>query len=131
MTQGVASAPPRGLVVKATAGADAPERCAQAFTVAAYSLSPVFLMRAMNALPGVSPWATWGVGAVLAAMVLYHGWPRVMLPDPPHAFGLYLMSVLLLWIVTGLACFLTVWYLAGKFTRLDALIARLAELLPF
>jgi predicted peroxiredoxin len=29
------TAPPRRLVVKATAGADAPERCSQAFTVAA------------------------------------------------------------------------------------------------
>ncbi|MGE5830108.1 MAG: DsrE family protein [Micromonosporaceae bacterium] len=35
MTNGVPGGPKRALVVKATAGADAPERCAQAFTVAA------------------------------------------------------------------------------------------------
>ena len=39
----------RTLVVKATAGADAPERCAQAFTVAATALA---------AGASVSPWVT-------------------------------------------------------------------------
>jgi len=103
----------------------------QAFTVAAYGMSPIFLMRALNALSAITPWATWGIGAVLAATVLYNGLPRVMLPDPPHAFGLYLVSTLLLIIVTGLACFLTVWYLDGRFARLDAFFARIAAHLPF
>jgi hypothetical protein len=61
---------------------------------------------------------------VLSAAILYHGLPRVMLPDPPHAFGLYLMSVVLLVMISGLACFLTTWYLEGRFTRLDTVISR-------
>jgi hypothetical protein len=97
----------------------------QSFTVAAYGLSPFFLLRLLGAFPAVSPWFIWGIGMVLSAAVLYHGLPRVMLPDPPHAFGLYLMSVVILLIITGLACFLTSWYLQGRFTKLDAIISHI------
>jgi hypothetical protein len=100
---------------------------AQAFTVAAYGLSPVLLLRMLDAFPSVSPWLTWGLGVVLAAVILYHGLPRVMQPDPPHAFGLYLMSTVLLFIVTGLARFVTAWYLEGRFTKLDDVISRVTS----
>jgi len=96
---------------------------AETFTVAAYGLSPLFLLRLPNAFPWVSPWLTWAIGITLSASILYRGLPRVMRPDPPHALGLYLMSVVLLVMITGLACFLTTWYLQGKFARLDALIS--------
>jgi hypothetical protein len=96
----------------------------QAFTVAAYGLSPLFFLRLLDAFPSVSPWVPWGIGIVLSAATLYHGLPRVMMPDPPHTFGLYLMSVVLLVMISGLACFLTTWYLEGRFTRLDAVISR-------
>lgn len=103
----------------------------QVFTVAAYGLSPLFLLRVLNFFPAVSPWATWAVGVILSIAVLYHGIPIIMKPDPPHAFGLYLMSCLLLTFVTGLACFLTTWYVRGKFVRLDEAVAKLASYLPF
>ncbi len=99
----------------------------QSFTVAAYGLSPLFSLRVLNAFPALSPWVTWGIGIVLSAAVLYNGLPRIMQPDPPHAFGLYLMSVLLLLMITGLACFLTTWYLQGKFPGLDAIVSRLIQ----
>lgn len=95
----------------------------QAFTVSAYGLGPLFLLRAFDAFPAISPWITWGVGIVLCFAILYTGIPIVMQPDPPHAFGLYLTSGILLTLVSGLARFLTAWYLAGRFTRLDALIS--------
>ena len=79
----------------------------QAFTAVAYSLSPLFLLRLFDAFTGISPWATWAIGIVLSIAVLYHGVPRMMEPDPSHAFGLYLMSALLLVLVTGLARFVT------------------------
>jgi hypothetical protein len=97
----------------------------QTFTVAAYGLSPVVLLHALDAFPGLSPWVTWGIGIALAATVLYHGLPPVMQPDPPHAFGLYMMSILLMALVTGLVRFITAWYMQGKFSKLDALISRL------
>lgn len=97
----------------------------QSFTVAAYGLGPVFLLRMLNAFPEMPVWVSWAIGIVLAAAVLYHGLPRVMQPDPPHAFGLYLMSILLLTLVSGLARFLTDWYLQGRFPKLNAIISHL------
>ncbi|MFO1476260.1 MAG: Yip1 family protein [Verrucomicrobiota bacterium] len=96
----------------------------EAFTVAAYGLGPLFILRIFNALPPVSPWLTWGVGIVLCISTLYHGLPRVMRPDPPHAFGLYLVTSILLILITGLACFLTAWYLDGRFGRLNELFSQ-------
>ena len=52
-------------------------------------------------------------------------------PDPPHAFGLFLMSSLLMVVVTGLVRFVTWWYLEGKLTKLQALVNDLAARLPF
>ncbi len=95
----------------------------ETFTVAAYGLGPLFLLRVPNALPWVPVWLTWLVGISLSSAVLYTWLPRVMRPDPPHALGLYLMSILFLGMVTGLACFFTSWYLQGKFARLDALVS--------
>jgi hypothetical protein len=41
------------------------------------------------------------------------------------------MSSLLLLIVTGLLRFVTWWYLAGKLTKLQAMVTDLAARLPF
>ncbi len=103
----------------------------QAFTAIAYGLSPLLLFRLLDALPGMSPWVTWPIGIILSIGVLYQGIPRMMEPDPPHAFGLYLMSAVLLVLITGLARFLTAWYLQGKFAKLDSVISELAARLPF
>jgi len=106
----------------------------QAFTVTAYGFGPVFAMRILDMFPSVSSWVywvVWAIGILLAFMLLYHGIPRVMLPDPPHAFGLYLTSCVFLAMVSGLIRFLTYWYLAGKFGKLDALIANIVAHVPF
>ena len=94
----------------------------QTFTVAAYGLSPVFVVRVLDAFPAISPWLTWPVGIFFVVAVLYQGIPRVMMPDPPHAFGLYLMSSVLLIVLTGLARFVTAWYLQGHFKPVERLI---------
>ncbi|MDE3069078.1 MAG: DUF1282 family protein, partial [Verrucomicrobiota bacterium] len=57
----------------------------QTFTVVVYGLSPLFLFRLLDALPHVNPWLTWGLGMMVSIMILYHGIPLVMQPDPPHA----------------------------------------------
>ncbi len=103
----------------------------QAFTVVAYGLSPLFLFRLMDAWSGVSPWVSWGIGIMLSISVLYQGIPRVMLPDPSHALGLYLMSGLLLAMTTGLARFVTAWYLEGRFEAVEKVIHQLSTQLPF
>jgi hypothetical protein len=102
----------------------------QAFTVAAYGLSPMFAVHAFDVFPGISPWVTWGVGIALCISILYHGVPQVMLPDPPHAFGLYMISAVLLTLVSGLARFMTLWYLQGKLPKMEMLVQKLIDHLP-
>lgn len=87
---------------------------AQCFRLVAYALSPLFLVRLCDAFPFMNPWASFGIGIVLCIATLYHGIPKVLLPDPPHAFGLYVVSTLLLTGVTGLARFLTWLIIAGR-----------------
>lgn len=104
---------------------------AQTFSAVAYGLSPFFLLRLPDAFPSVYPWVTWSIGIVFSAMALYHGLPRMMEPDPSHAFGLFLMSSLVLLLITGLVRFVTWWYLTGKLAKLEAVISNLAARLPF
>ncbi len=103
----------------------------QAFTTVAYGLSPLILLRVLDAFSGISPWVSWAIGIMLSAAVLYHGVPRMMQPDPSHAFGLFFMSALLLVLVTGLARFITAAYLQGRFSKLQVIISDLAAQLPF
>ena len=97
----------------------------QTFTAVAYGLSPLFLLRLLDAFPVISPWLSWGVGMALSAMILYHGIPRVMMPDPPHAFGLFLTSTLLLTITTALTRFITYLWLQGKFKKVDVMFSEI------
>ncbi len=94
---------------------------AQTFTLIAYGLGPVLLLRFLDAFTPVSPWATWGVGILLSCAILYHGVPKVMEPDPPHAFGLYLVTSLVLFMATGLARLVTAWYLQGRLAEMRPL----------
>jgi uncharacterized membrane protein YecN with MAPEG domain len=87
---------------------------AQCFTLVAYTLSPLFLVRLLDAFPAVSPWATFAVGIILSVAALYSGVPRVLQPDPPHAFGLYLTSAIMLVTMGGLGRLLTLLVLQGK-----------------
>src|SRR6266853_4253691 len=102
----------------------------QCFVLVAYGLSPLFLLHLLNAVKDISPWITWAIGIILSIAVLYQGVPRMMEPDPPHAFGLYLMSSVLLLFIAGLARFVTAWYLQGKFLTVDAFVTSLAARLP-
>ncbi|HEY1716964.1 MAG TPA: YIP1 family protein [Verrucomicrobiae bacterium] len=102
----------------------------QSFTLVIYGLSPLFLFRLFDALPVVNPWITWAVGIMLSVKILYFGVPRIMEPDPPHAFGLYVMSSLLLAMVTGLERFITAWYLTGHCQPISNFISHAAAKLP-
>ena len=98
----------------------------QAFTVVAYALGPFFLLRLLDAFTPVSPWVSWAIGIFLTLAALYHGVPQVMEPDPPQAFGLYLMTAVLIFSITGVMGFVAAWYLQGRFTKLDTLISHLS-----
>jgi hypothetical protein len=88
----------------------------QSFTTVAYGLSPLFLLRLLDIAPTMNPGASWGVGIMLTIWILYQGIPRIMQPDPTHAFGLYLSSILLVVLTSGLLRLITAMYLLGYVT---------------
>ena len=49
----------------------------------------------------------------LAVWILYQGIPRVMQPDPTHAFGVYLSAMFVVMLTSGLARLITAMYLLG------------------
>lgn len=93
----------------------------QALTVVIYSFAPICFMRALLMFYPVNDWVLWAFGIVLALKTLYHGLPRILLPDPPHALGLFFSCSLGLLLVSLLERFITLWYL-GKSLHSPALI---------
>jgi hypothetical protein len=102
----------------------------QAFTTVIYGLSPLFLFRLFDVFPFVNPWISWAIGIMLSVKTLYSGIPRIMEPDPPNAFGLFVMSSILLAMVAGLERFITAWYLSGHCQPISNLIFHIASKLP-
>lgn len=84
------------------------------FTLVAYTLSPLFLVHLADVYPGMNPWISFAIGMTLSVATLYHGVPKILQPEPVHAFGVYLVSAVLLVGVAGLARFLTWLILTGK-----------------
>jgi hypothetical protein len=103
----------------------------QTFTLVSYALSPMFLLRLLDVVPAIIPWATWGLGIALSIKVLHQGIWFIMQPAPPNAFALYFMSSLLLAASTGLERFVTAWYLAGRIPAAENFVSHLAAHLPF
>jgi hypothetical protein len=85
----------------------------QAFTVAAYGLGPIFLLNWFDAFPQINPWLPWAIGIVMTIWIFYQGLPRVLEPDPTHAFGLYMASCFVVFLITGLVRTVTAMYLLG------------------
>jgi Yip1 domain len=86
----------------------------QAFTAVVFGLSPMFLFRLLDVAPTMNPYASWLLGIGVSVWILYQGLPRVMMPDPTHAFGLYLSTTLVMFLATGLVRVLTALYLQGN-----------------
>jgi hypothetical protein len=85
----------------------------QAFTTVAYGYSPLFLFRFLDASATMHPAVTWLLGMGVSVWILYQGIPRVMLPDPTHAFGLYLSAMIVVILTSGLTRLMTAMYLLG------------------
>ena len=86
----------------------------QCFRLAAYAISPLYLVRLLDVHPRMDLWVCFAIGIVLSVATLYQGVPRMLEPDPPHAFGLYVSSMIILTIVAGLARALSWLVLIGK-----------------
>jgi Yip1 domain len=85
----------------------------QAFTTVAYGLSPLFLFRLLDASATMYPAIPWLIGLGVTMWILYQGIPRVMHPDPTHAFGVYLSAMIVVTLTSGLARLITGMYLLG------------------
>jgi len=97
-----------------------------AFTAVAYGCAPLLTLRFGDLLTTLSPWIPWAVGMVLTIAVLYHGLPCILKPDPPHAFGLFLMTSLTLVVISGVLRCLFWFYFMGRFPELENLIANVS-----
>ncbi len=86
----------------------------QSFTAVAYGLSPMFLCKLLDISSSMSPFITLAVGITVSLLFLYQGLPRVLMPDPTHALGLYMVTALMLFLATGLVRILTAMYLQGR-----------------
>jgi hypothetical protein len=80
----------------------------ECFTTLAFSISPLFLTRLLDAIPSVDTWVCYAIGIFLTLCLLYRGIPLIMKPDPSNALGLFLFCSFLLAGTTGLAHFLSV-----------------------
>ena len=87
---------------------------ARSFAAAVYGLSPMFLFRLLDPFPGMSPYITWGLGIVLSIWILYDGLPRLLMPDPTHALGLYMSCSIVLLLATCFVRVVTALYLQGN-----------------
>lgn len=85
----------------------------QAYTTAAYGFSPLFLFHFLDASADIHPAVPWLIGMALAMWIFYQGIPRVMQPDPTHAFGVYLSAIFVVVLTSGLARIITGMYLLG------------------
>jgi len=85
----------------------------QTFTTVAYCFSPMFLFHLLDFSGTMHPAATWLIGMALTVWILYQGIPRVMQPDPTHAFGVYLSTTMVVVLTSGLARLITAMYLFG------------------
>lgn len=96
----------------------------QAFTVVAYGLSPLFLFHFLDFSAAIHPVVPWLLGLGFVVWILYQGIPRVLQPDPTHAFGVYLSTVIVVVLTTALARLLTGMYLLGYMDFQHSWLAR-------
>jgi hypothetical protein len=89
----------------------------QCFVVIAYGFGPIIWARAIDGFPHINTWVCWAIGTAAAVSVLYHGVGMVMKPEQTKGFGLYLMSILIVVVVSGLAHFAALSILRGKVLR--------------
>jgi hypothetical protein len=84
------------------------------FTAVVYGFSPMFLLRLLDPLPSMNLYITWLIGICLSISILYNGLPRLLVPDPTHALGLYMSSSIVLFLASGLVRIVTALYLSGS-----------------
>jgi hypothetical protein len=87
------------------------------FVLIACGFMPIFLMRIPDGIPQINTWICWGVGAALSMRILYHGVGVWMKPEQTKGFGLFLVSVVYTFVLSGLVHFAAIQVLHGKLLK--------------
>ena len=93
-----------------------------ALAVCSFGLGPIFLMRMCDAFPTVFPWVPWLIGAGLTMGILYQGIPRLMNLDPAHALGVYMSSMLVMVLASGIGRLLVIHFLQQRVLGLHSIV---------
>jgi hypothetical protein len=100
----------------------------QTFTTVAYGCSPLLLLHTLNYWAVMHPAVPWAIGILLTMWILYQGVPRVMAPDPTHAFGAYLSALFIVLLMSAIVRLLTAMFILGQFNfKRSALTRALGE----
>lgn len=91
-----------------------------------YSLSPLFLSRALTGLPQINLWLSWGAGMYLSMRVFYHGVQSLSKTDPRSANGLFLTGSAAIIALTGVQRFMLIQCLTGHGSSINSFICDLA-----
>ena len=86
----------------------------QCFAAMAYASGPFYLFHLLDAIPDLNPWISFTVGSIFSFSTIYYAVPHVLKPDPPHAFGLFLMGGILLTMLNVPARLFTLLVLDGR-----------------
>jgi len=84
------------------------------FTTVAYSLGPVFLSHLLDSIPALNTWVCWAIGMTLSSSALYLAIPRVLQPDQTKGFGVYLVTLLVLIMLSGICHLIVLSTLDGR-----------------
>ena len=103
----------------------------QSLKVLLHAAGPLLMIQLFNGFPNIYLWLTWLVGVLFCLAALYNGIPRVLMPDAPSAFGLYMGGAFVVVAFLSIWRFMTYWYLIGKFKAMDQVVNTLAAQLPF
>jgi hypothetical protein len=87
------------------------------FVLLGCGFMPIFLLRVVDAIPQVNTWICWAIGAALSSRILYHGVALWLKPEQTKGFGLFLVSVVYTFVLSGLVHFAAVQVLQGKLLR--------------
>lgn len=91
----------------------------EAFTAVAYAAGPLLMMRFGDLFPTLNVWVPWAVGIILMVSVLYLGLPCMLRPDPPHAFGLYVMTSITIVMVNAVMRLFVYFFHQGGFPKIE------------
>jgi hypothetical protein len=87
------------------------------FILVACGFMPVFLLRMLDGVPRLNTWICWAIGAALAVRILYHGVALWLKPEQTKGFGVFVVSVIYTFVLSGLVHFAAVQVLHGKLLR--------------